>query len=102
MSQIKQRSIKQSKKLIKKPDSSPLENGHSMSLVGKGHRDLELASRDYFDLKKEESTTFHEETGAFDFDEALLNNYYTGNRVDLSHLFLHNEDDSSVRFPIDD
>lgn len=102
MSQIKQRRVNKVKKQVKKHDVNSHENGNSIGLNGKGHRDFDLTSRDYFDLKREESTTFHEEAGPFDFDDAMLNKFYSGNRVDLSHLFLQNDDDTSVRFPIDD
>ena len=103
MSQIKQRRMKQTKKQVKKSDSSPYDNGLSSNLNGKSYRDQDAISRDYFDLKKEqESTTFHDEGGNFDFDEGLFNKYYSANRDELSHLFLQNDDNVSVRFPIDD
>lgn len=103
MSQIKMRRIKQSKKQVKKSDSGPYGNGHASNLHGKAHRDQDATSRDLFDMKKEhESTTLHEESGAFDFDEGIFSKYYSGNRDELSHLFLQNEDDVSMRFPVDD
>lgn len=90
--------MKNCKKQNKKTEIHPEEN------ASKAKKKLKTNDGELLDSKKEqESTIFQDDTGIpFDFDNGLFSKYCSFNRDELSHLFLQNDDDLSVKFPLEE
>lgn len=99
LTQIKQRRIKNSKMQGKKA-----EGGGANDTPSKSNKKLKTADNDILDSKKEqESATFQDEIAMpFDFEDGLFSKYCSFGRDELSHLFLQNDGDLSIKFPMDE
>jgi hypothetical protein len=99
LTQIKQRRIKNSKMQGQKA-----EGGGANDTPPKSNKKLKTADNDILDSKKEqESATFQDEIAMpFDFEDGLFSKYCSFGRDELSHLFLQNDGDLSVKFQMDE
>lgn len=101
LTQIKQRRIKNSKMQGQKAEGGCAKDTPPKS---KSNKKLKTADNDMLDSKKEqESATFQDEIAMpFDFEDGLFSKYCSFGRDELSHLFLQNDGDLSVKFPMDE
>ena len=100
LSQLKQRRLKANKRGSKPKNGEPVPAANGKEGKQPKKSSQEDSMKEYLDMKREETASNNDGSRMnFDFDESLFDSL---NKDDLSHLFLQNDNNSVLRFPLED